>query len=360
MSAPSFVAALLPDPTTGTAVLPDLTVTVPAALLPSDSYLHPNLPELWFGILLFSLAAYVALDGFDFGIGMWYATRDEEAEREQFLAAFGPVWDANEVWLVAFGTILIGAFPDAYAALLSEHYLLAIGAVMALLLRGIAPELREQREDPGWRRRWDRVFVAGSTLSPLLLGTLVGSWVFGTGTLSLPAVLTGVGVIALSLTTGAAYLAVKTEGALQAELVRYGTVATAAYLAGVVVLLGVLLALDPRGIAADVLALPSLAIVVASVAVALGGVALARSERYRLWFASTLGLAGLLGLLVAVLLYPSVYPAGDLTIEAAVVSPIPLNLLTVLGLPVLVLVLGYFAYLYSVFAGPVESEGYGG
>ncbi|WP_081638766.1 cytochrome d ubiquinol oxidase subunit II [Salinarchaeum sp. Harcht-Bsk1] len=332
----------------------------PTPLLVPDEYLFDGLPEFWFALVLGTLAAYVALDGFDFGVGMWYATRDDEHDREQFLAAFGPVWDANEVWLVAFGTTLLGAFPAAYAALLSEHYLLALGAVAALLFRGVAPELREQREDQRWRRACDRLFVAGSTLSPLLLGTLVGSWVFGTGTLSLPAILTGVGLIALSLTTGAAYLAVKTAAPLRDELTRYGQFATAGYLAGVVVLLAVLFALDPRGITTDLLSAPVLAIVLGSVGLGVGGVALARRERHREWFASTLGLAVLLGLLVAVLLYPEVYPATGLTVTDAAVSPIALNLMTILGLPVLVLVGGYFVYLYSVFGGTVESEGYGG
>lgn len=332
----------------------------PAPLLVPDEYIFDALPEFWFALVLGTLAAYVALDGFDFGVGMWYATREDEEEREQFLAAFGPVWDANEVWLVAFGTTLLGAFPAAYAALLSDHYLLALGAVVALIFRGIAPELREQREDERWRRACDRLFVAGSTLSPLLLGTLVGSWVFGTGTLSLPAILTGVGLIALSLTTGAGYLAIKTEGDLRAAMTRNGQFATVGYLAGVVVLLTVLFALDPRGITSDLQSVPMLAIVVGSVVLGIGGIALARMERHREWFASTLGLAVLLGLFVAVLLYPEVYPATDLTVSEAIVSPIALNLMTILGLPVLVLVGGYFVYLYSVFGGTVESEGYGG
>ncbi|GAB3691191.1 cytochrome d ubiquinol oxidase subunit II [Salinarchaeum chitinilyticum] len=338
----------------------DLSVA-PLSLF-GDSYLHPDLPEIWFGIVLATLTLYVALDGFDFGIGMWYATRDKH-DREQFLAAFGPVWDANEVWLVAFGTTLLGAFPAAYANLLSRHYLLAIAAVMALLLRGVAPELREQRDDEAWRRNCDRLFVAGSTLSPLLLGTLVGSWIFGTGTLSLPAVLTALVVIALSLTSGAAYLAAKTEASLAQELARYGQFATGAYLASVVVLLCTVLALDPRGLRGELLSAPEIlpvaAIVLASVGLAVGGVALSRSGRYRSWFASTLGLGALLGSFVGVVLYPEVYPATGLTITEATVSPVALNLLTILGVPVLALVLGYFVYLYSVFGGTVEGEGYG-
>jgi len=87
-------------------------------LLPVDAYLVESLPEVWFGAVLFALGMYVVLDGFDFGIGMLYATRTDEHERETFLAGFGPVWDANEVWLVAFGTMLLAAFPRVYSRLL--------------------------------------------------------------------------------------------------------------------------------------------------------------------------------------------------------------------------------------------------
>ncbi|MDQ2048865.1 cytochrome d ubiquinol oxidase subunit II [Natronolimnohabitans sp. A-GB9] len=137
-------------------------VSTPASfgpVVPADEYLVPWLPEFWFGLLLFTLAMYVFLDGFDFGIGMLYATRDDEEERELLLAAFGPVWDANEVWLVAFGTVLLAAFPPVYASLLSDNYLLIFAIVFALLLRGVTPELREQRDDPTWQRRCDRGFV---------------------------------------------------------------------------------------------------------------------------------------------------------------------------------------------------------
>lgn len=83
-------------------------------LLPVDAYLVESLPEIWFGAVLFALGMYVVLDGFDFGIGMLYATQTDERERETFLAAFGPVWDANEVWVVAFGTMLLASFPRVY------------------------------------------------------------------------------------------------------------------------------------------------------------------------------------------------------------------------------------------------------
>jgi cytochrome d ubiquinol oxidase subunit II len=324
-----------------------------------DAYLHPSLPTVWFGVVMFAVGMYVALDGFDFGIGMLYATRRDEHDRETLLAAFGPVWDANEVWLVAFGTTLLAAFPLVYSQLLSDNYLVAIGFVLALVLRGVSPELREQREAARWRRLCDRLFVAGSTLAPLLLGLLVGNWVFASGTLSLPSVLTAVGLLALSVTNGAAFLAAKTSGRLADEMRGYGVAGTAAYLGGVVVLLAVVVVTDAGGQADAVLSVPGVAVVALSVVAGVAGVLLARRGHDRRWFASTLALSGLLVAFVAVLLYPTLYPPTGHTISDAVVSPLALNLTTVLGLPVLLVVLWYFKYLYGVFSGPIDADGYG-
>jgi cytochrome d ubiquinol oxidase subunit II len=326
-------------------------------LIPVDAYLVDSLPTVWFGVVMFTLAMYVALDGMDFGIGMLYATRDDH-DRETLLSAFGPIWDANEVWLVAFGTTLLAAFPAIYSRLLSDRYLLAIAIVMTLLMRGVAPELREQREDPEWHRRCDQLFVFGSTVTPLLLGMLVGSWIFGTAAVSLPSLLTGVGLVALCVTSGAAFIAAKTSGPLSADMVRYGTLSTAAYLGGVVVLLALVYWLDPANVRTLLMTFPAAAVVLASVGFGVGGVVAARQGRHKLWFGATFGLSFMLIALVATLLYPTIYPASGLTIDAVVVSPLALNLTTILGLPVLLLVLWYFKFLYGTFAGPVEDEGY--
>lgn len=323
-----------------------------------DAYLVESLPEVWFVLVAFALGMYLVLDGFDFGIGILYATRANDGDRETFLAAFGPVWDANEVWLVAFGTMLLAAFPPVYSRLLADHYLLAIGFVLALLFRGLGPELREQRDDERWQRYCDYAFVGGSLLSPLLFGTLAGRWVFDAPTLSAPALLTGVGLVAVSVVTGAAFLAAKSESALAAGLRPYGTVATLAYLAGVVLLLATAVVTDAGGTADAILSLPVLAAVVLSAAAGLGGIVLARRGRYRAWLASALALPALLSAVVALLLYPTIYPPTGLTVRAAVVSPLALNLVTVLGLPVLVVVLWYFKFLYSTFSGPIEGAGY--
>ncbi|QSG01777.1 cytochrome d ubiquinol oxidase subunit II [Natranaeroarchaeum sulfidigenes] len=325
-----------------------------------DEYLIGSLPELWFAVVMLALGLYVFLDGFDFGIGMLYATCETEAERDTLMAAFGPIWKANEVWLVGFGTFLIAAFPPVYARLLSEHYLLAVAILFALIARGVAPKLRDEREDATWQETCDRSFIIGSFVSPLLLGTLVGSWVFGTGSLSLPAVLTGVVVVALSLSTGAALLGLKTDGALRHRMARYGQGAVISYLGAVVLLLTVAVVLDAGAIRSVVASPSGIAIVLATIGLTIASVLFAERGADGAWFASTAGLALALLAVVVSLLYPTVYPAAEITVRDAVVSPIPLNVSTIVGLPVLVLVLGYFAYLYSVFSGPVDENTFKG
>ncbi|MFB6135390.1 MAG: cytochrome d ubiquinol oxidase subunit II, partial [Halobacteriaceae archaeon] len=147
------------------------------------------LADLWFGLLFFVFATFLFLDGFDFGVGALFATRDDEAEREQLLAAIGPFWDGNEVWLVVFGGAMFAAFPEVYANLFSRHYLLMFAILGALILRGLAPEMYEQRHDDAWRTWWGRAFVAGSVAAPFLLGLFAANWLLGaTATVTLPGV----------------------------------------------------------------------------------------------------------------------------------------------------------------------------
>src|ERR1700745_4470939 len=92
---------------------------------------------LWFAAVSAMLAIYVVLDGFDFGVGIvhrFVARTDEE--RRTVLAAIGPVWDGNEVWLIAAGGVLFMAFPRAYATAFSGFYLALMIVLWLLILRG--------------------------------------------------------------------------------------------------------------------------------------------------------------------------------------------------------------------------------
>ncbi|HTF89882.1 MAG TPA: cytochrome d ubiquinol oxidase subunit II [Planctomycetota bacterium] len=132
--------------------------------------------ELWFWLCALMIAVYVATDGFDFGAGMLhlFATRSD-SERRQVLAAIGPYWDGNEVWLLASGGALFLAFPKVLAAGFSGFYMAVFLIVWMLILRGIAIEFRSHVQETLWRRFWDVGFCCASFGLPLLLGAALGN-----------------------------------------------------------------------------------------------------------------------------------------------------------------------------------------
>ena len=194
--------------------------------------------ELWYGIVALMLTLYVVLDGFDLGAGMLHvAVARTDAERRQVLAAIGPYWDGNEVWLLAAGGALFAAFPKVLAAGLSGFYLAIMFVLWCLLLRGISIEFRSHVSDPLWRGFWDGVLALASGLLALFFGAALGNLLRGlplgpdgwfglalftdflarppVGILDWYTVLVGVfAVLALAL-HGALYLAWRTDGAVR-------------------------------------------------------------------------------------------------------------------------------------------------
>jgi len=66
----------------------------------------------WFAVVSVMLAVYVVLDGFDFGVGILHRiVARTDSERRTVLAAIGPVWDGNEVWLLGAGGCCSSLFP---------------------------------------------------------------------------------------------------------------------------------------------------------------------------------------------------------------------------------------------------------
>lgn len=315
--------------------------------------------EAWFVAIFLTLAMFLWLDGANFGMGVLFGLVDDEDLEETILAALAPLWDGAEVWLIVFGGALFAVFPDVYASLFSGYYLLMFAILGALIIRGIAPEFREQRHDAGWQRLWGRLFVMGSTLAPFFLGMFAANWLVGSsGLISVPGIVVGLAVVALSTVEGSAFLGMKVVGGLNRKLTSFGTVAQIAYLVLAVVAVGYLyLAVD--GMASAVRHPVPLALVGLTAVLGLGYIWLLRTGQYLLAFvasaAQTFGLVSL----VAVLLYPEIYPHTGLTVADAAVSALQLQIMTVVLLIFLPLVLGYFAVLYTAFAGPVDpTEGY--
>jgi cytochrome d ubiquinol oxidase subunit II len=135
---------------------------------------------IWFCIVAVMLAAYVLLDGFDLGAGVihLFAGRQNE-ERRAILGSIGPVWDGNEVWLLAAGGVLYFAFPGLYASAFSGFYLALMVVLWLLMLRGLSIEFRGQMDSPLWRSFWDVTLCASSALLAIFYGAALGNVVRG-------------------------------------------------------------------------------------------------------------------------------------------------------------------------------------
>jgi cytochrome d ubiquinol oxidase subunit II len=135
---------------------------------------------VWYAIVSGMLAVYAVLDGFDFGVGAIHRlVARTDLERRTVLAAIGPVWDGNEVWLIAAGDLLFMAFPQVYATAFSGFYLALMIVLWLLILRGVAIEFRSHQENPLWREFWDTVFALASALLAVVFGATLGNLIRG-------------------------------------------------------------------------------------------------------------------------------------------------------------------------------------
>jgi cytochrome d ubiquinol oxidase subunit II len=173
----------------------------------------------WVSLLAISILIYLLLDGFDLGVGMLYSVAKKEDDRAAMLNTIAPVWDGNETWLVVSGVILWGAFPAAYAMLLSAFYIPVTVMLLGLILRGVAFEFRNKTQRLRWV--WDLSFAGGSAIASFMQGALVGALVEGLqftdgqysggmfGWLSLFSVLCGIGLCLGYALLGATWLVMK-------------------------------------------------------------------------------------------------------------------------------------------------------
>ncbi|RRJ34215.1 cytochrome d ubiquinol oxidase subunit II [Halocatena pleomorpha] len=314
------------------------------------------LADLWFILLFVILGMFLFLDGFDFGIGILFAIHNDDAEKSRLLAAITPFWDANEVWLVVFGGSLFAAFPAVYANLFSRHYPLMFAILAALGLRGLSPEMYEQREDERWQLWWGRAFVLGSLTTPFLLGIFLANWLLGrTAIITLPGIVVGLAVVALTVVDGVAFLRLKLRGELRDQLRTDGHRALAAYLLTIMLILGYVYFTDPARRSA--LRSPIVGSLVVLTFVFAGMYAGGMSQnRNHLAFGAAAGLVFSLVGVVAGLLFPTIDPRLGLTVESAAVSILPLNIMSIGAALLLPLIYTYFGVLYSAFSGPIKSN----
>ena len=209
-----------------------------------------ELTTVWFILIAVLWTGYFVLEGFDFGVGMLMPVlgrgKDGEVRKRVMLNTIGPVWDGNEVWLLTAGGATFAAFPEWYATMFSGLYLPLLIILVALILRALGFDYRGKSDDPTWRKRWDYAIFFGSAVPALLWGVALTNVVMGlpidaqmeyTGnffTLLNPvALIGGLTTVALFLTHGSIFIALKTEGDIrhEARAVALKTGAVAALLA---------------------------------------------------------------------------------------------------------------------------------
>jgi len=345
---------------------------------------------LWFSIVAFMITIYVILDGFDIGAGIIHLfIAKTDTERRAILNAIGPVWDGNEVWLVAAGGTLYFAFPLLYASSFSGFYLPLMIVLWLLIMRALGIEFRHQLHHPLWKSFWDTVFSAGSILLSVFLGAALGNVIRGVplqedgyffaplwtsftvqpeaGILDWFTVIMGlVGLFALTV-HGSNFIAVKTGGNLQKRARATARVAWWGMLLTSIAALFSVNAIRPQiwsnytthpwGWIFPLLGISGLA----------GSFLFAAKGRDTLAFAgSALFIAGMLGA-TAFGLYPNVLPSSadpvrSLTVYNTITGEYGLSVGLIWWTIGILMASGYFIFLFRSFRGkvvvPAEGEGY--
>ncbi|MFQ2733958.1 cytochrome d ubiquinol oxidase subunit II [Aeromonas caviae] len=197
---------------------------------------YETLKVIWWGLVLFMLVGFVVMDGFDLGVGMLLPVVGKtDDERRVLLNSVGPVWEGNQVWLIAGAGTLFAAWPLVYAAAFSALYVPFMFLLFGLFLRPVGFDYRSKLPDPVWRRWWDRALVVGGLLPTLVFGATLGLVLqglpfrfdaalrihYGAFAFHWPLLLTAIGTaLALLLLHGASFLQCKTQGAIAARSAR--------------------------------------------------------------------------------------------------------------------------------------------
>ncbi len=343
--------------------------------------------SLWFLIVALMIVAYVVLDGFDLGAGIIHLIvgRTDE-ERASVIRAIGPVWDGNEVWLLAAGGTLYFAFPLLYASSFQGFYLPLMMVLWLLMLRAIGIEFRHQIASPVWKHFWDTVFSGASAMLAIFFGAALGNVIRGVplggdgyffealwtnwrvgptpGILDWYTVIAGVVALVALTVHGALYVGLKTEGDVNLRARKVASTLWPVLLVVTLVSLVATLYIRPEvltnykrvplGFAIPALVLGSLVAIFFY----------HRNGKEKSAFVSScLYLTGMLGG-AAFALYPDVLPAStgeqySLNIYNTVTGAYGMRVGLVWWAIGIVIAIGYFVFLFRMFKGKVGEEGYG-
>lgn len=325
------------------------------------------LPVIFAGLMGLSILIYVVLDGYDLGVGVLTAFATPE-EKDRMIASIGPFWDANETWLVLAVGLLLVAFPAAHGVILTTLYLPVMIMLIGLIFRGVAFEFRAKVK-PEQKRWWNLSFFAGSLITALSQGYMLGIYVLGLDQ-SWSSILFAMGVaVALCATyafLGAAWLIYKAEDALQQKAVSWAkrTLIVMALGMGTISLVTPLASdriFDKWFSVPEILLLAPLPLVAGGLFVGLWFMLRQMpfpKDRFS-WAPLVMGagamITGFAGL--AYSFYPYVVPER-LTIYEAASATESLGIILVGTLFVLPIILGYTVFAYTVFRGKATALSY--
>jgi cytochrome d ubiquinol oxidase subunit II len=326
-----------------------------------------ELTTVWFVLIAVLWVGYLALEGFDFGVGMLMAVMGrDDTERRVLLNTIGPVWDGNEVWLIVAGGATFAAFPEWYATLFSGFYLPLFVILLALIVRAVGFEYRHKREGVAWKRGWDRAIIVGSFVPAFLWGVALTNIVRGVpidadkefvGTLldllNPYALLGGLVTLSVFLVHGAMFVALKTVGDVRERA------NALAVRAGLVAALLAVVFLFWTGMDQDQTAVWVLAGLTALSFVAGLGAAVAQRDGWA--FLGTFAAIALFTTMLFTGLFPDVMPssldpAWNLTVENASSTDYTLTIMTWVAAFFTPVVIGYQAWSYWVFRKRIGTQ----
>lgn len=197
-----------------------------------EYFLGIDYPTLWYLVIGLLFSGYAILEGFDFGAGAWHLFFRKDISRRIAINAIGPVWDANQVWLVIGGGALFAGFPVMYATMLSAMYVPFMIFLFFNVLRAAGIKFRSAEEMLWWRKTWDIIYSTSCIMIAFLLGVVLGNILQGFpigpnysykggiffSFLNPYAIMVGLTTLSLFMTQGAIYLLLKTEGTLHTRL----------------------------------------------------------------------------------------------------------------------------------------------
>ncbi|MGV2291140.1 cytochrome d ubiquinol oxidase subunit II [Trinickia sp. YCB016] len=193
---------------------------------------YATLKLIWWVLIGVLLIGFALTDGFDMGAAIllpFIGKTDEE--RRIVVNTVGATWEGNQVWLITAGGAMFAAWPLVYAASFSGFYFAMLLVLFSLFLRPVGFDYRSKRPDPRWRSAWDWALFVGGFVPALVFGVAFGNLLEGVpfsfdsdlrvtyhggffALLNPFAVLCGLVSVAMLAAHGAAFVKMKSDGAI--------------------------------------------------------------------------------------------------------------------------------------------------